>query len=445
VSFSAETLSRTLETCSERAAPAGRYIVAFSGGLDSSVLTHALVQGRARGDVPVVAVHIDHGLQSASAEWNAHCKTFATALGIEYAGVAVRVDLQSGKGTEAAARDARYTAFRGLLEPGDWLLSAHHRDDQAETVLLNLMRGSGPAGLAGIRRVRRFSSGWLVRPLLDVPRGDLEEYADKYSLDCIADPSNLDQQFDRNYLRHDVLPRFAARWPDAANRIRQTARLSEEASDLLRALAEIDATELGGRYERLPIAGLARLDPARQRNVLRHVIAELGLAMPGSRHLEQILNELVLAREDAQPLVTWPGTSARRHRDHLYLMPADEPRGSPDSGGKFSASTLELGHGLGKLKLRPGAETGLSDATVERGLELRYRVGGEEIKPAGQRHTRKLKKLLQEENVVPWMRERLPLLYSGDRLVAVADLWIADDAASRPGTAIEWLNRPAID
>ena len=444
MSFSAGILRRTLARLGDRADYAKRYIVAFSGGLDSTVLTHALAEICRDGDTELVAVHVDHGLRRESADWSVHCEAFAASLEIDFTALRVTVDQQSGLGLGAAAREARYSALRDLVEPGDWLLSAHHRDDQAETVLLNLMRGSGPAGLAGIRPVRRFANGWLVRPLLDVPREDLQEYANGHSLEWLLDPSNLDQQFDRNYLRHEVLPRFAARWPDASNRMRRSAKLAGEAAGLLRELATMDAEAFGDRPDRLPIGALTALTPPRQRNVLRHVIFELGLPLPGATHLGQILDEVVHARGDAQPLVVWPGGRARRHDNRLYLLPADDLQAKPKSGVPFVGDTLALGCGLGKLRLRAGASNGLSNAVVEAGLELRYRAGGEKIKPLGQEHTRKVKKLLQEENVVPWMRDRVPLLFTGDELVAVADLWLADHTASSPGTAVEWINRPAI-
>lgn len=444
MSFSPEILLQTVAELAEQTGDPNRYVVAFSGGLDSTVLTHALATSRVGGNAPIVAVYVDHGLQRESANWDDHCREFAKSLDIEYAGLRVAVDLQSGLGLEAAARDARYGAFRDILEPGDWLLSAHHRDDQAETVLLNLMRGSGPAGLAGIRALRRFGAGWLVRPLLDVPRNHLQKYANKHALEWMVDPSNLDQQFDRNYLRHEVLPRLSARWPDAPNRIRHSAKLAGEASMLLRELARMDLEPIGDRLDCLPIRPIVALSSARQRNLLRHVVFELGLPMPGSKHLERVVTDLLQARNDAQPLVSWPGVEARRHGGRLYLMPSGELQTPPAEITRFDGAKVRLGGGLGKLVLRPGADQGLSDAVVERGLELRYRKGGEEIKPVGQSHTRKLKKLLQDEDVVPWMRNRLPLIYSNERLVAVADLWIADEAASAPGTAIEWINRPPL-
>ena len=444
MTFDDRILLARLAEAAEVAGRPFRYVIGFSGGLDSTVLTHALALSRDRHRVPLTAVYVDHGLAAESDGWREHCRAFAAARDIDFTSLGVTVDTQSGTGLEAAAREARYAALRDLLEPGDWLLSAHHQDDQAETVLLNLMRSSGPAGLAGISSVRKFAAGWLVRPLLEVPRRSLQDYARSHGLESVADPSNLDQQFDRNYLRHEVLPRFELRWPDAAKRIRRSATLAREAATLLADLARVDQTEIGDRPDRLSITGLQQLRPERQRNLLRHVIHDLGLPMPGAVHLENILSDLVAARNDAQPLVAWPGVRVRRYRDRLYIMPADDPDTVRADSQPVSGDRVVLPGGLGTLVLEPKAEVGLSERVMAADIEVRYRGGGEEINVLDQKHTKKLKKLLQDEGVVPWMRDRLPLLYADGELVAVADLWLAHAAASRPGTAIRWRNRPPI-
>jgi tRNA(Ile)-lysidine synthase len=445
VSFDQEILLHKLAELVDLAGKPDRFVVAFSGGLDSTVLLHALVSSRNTHQIQVLAVHIDHGLHDDSASWSKHCESFSASLGVECVSANVDVDADSGQGTEAAAREARYGAFRSLLQAGDWLLSAHHKDDQAETLLLNLMRGSGPAGLAGIGEIRPFGAGWLVRPLLSTSRTELRDYAGVHSLAWIDDPSNEDQQFDRNYLRQEIMPRFDARWPDVANRLRRSAYLSGEASQLLDQLADADLSDMGERPDRLALSKLRQLPPERQRNLLRYVVRELGLPSPPSTRLESIITDLIHARDDAQPLVQWPGAEIRRYRGKVYILPAADMEGTPHPiSGLIGENDIPLQGGLGELSLEPGAPLGLAQAVIERGIEVRYRDGGEEIRPAGQPHTRKLKKLLQEEGIVPWMRDRLPLLYSAGELVAVADLWIADNAVGEPGTAIRWQNRPAI-
>ena len=444
--FRPETLAAHLSKLEDIAGKPTRYVIAFSGGLDSTVLAHSLACLRREdpdyADIDVIAIHIDHGLQQESSQWSERCSENAAAFGIEFQSLCVAVQPESGKGLEASARDARYSALHAELRNDDWLLSAHHREDQAETLLLNLIRGSGPAGVAGIGDVRRFGPGWLARPMLNVNRADIHQYAIDQDLQWVDDPSNTDRRFDRNFLRHEVLPRLRSRWPDIAARLQRSAGHAGEASQLLVELAEIDIAALGSCSARLPIDGLTSLSDARQRNVIRFALRDQGLSTPTALQLQRIMTEVIPAREDAQPLVSWPGASVRRYRNGLYLLPenladAVEPASLQDG-------ELELGAGLGRLILEPGAESGVSDAVIQAGLSIRPREGGEEIQPKGQRHTRKLKKLLQEEGVVPWMRDRLPLVYAGDRLVAVGDLWLADDAAQSPGVALRWIGRPAL-
>jgi tRNA(Ile)-lysidine synthase len=446
VTFSPAILAARFKELEEVAGKPQRYVIAFSGGLDSTVLAHALANLRHHddyyADVPVLAVHIDHGLQPESADWSNECRDTAATFEIGFRSLVVNVQMESGKGPEASARDARYSALHAELRSGDWLLSAHHREDQAETLLLNLIRGSGPAGVAGIGSLRRFGPGWLVRPLLNVDRADIQQYALDENLRWVDDPSNTDRRFDRNFLRHEVLPRLKSRWPDIAARLQRSAGHAGEASQLLVELAEIDVEAFGGSTARLPIDALSALSASRQRNVIRYAIRDLGLSTPTALQLERIMKEVIPARVDAQPLVTWPGASVRRYRNGLYLLPqnlADQVESREIEG-----TELELGAGLGVLRFESGADVGISKALLDAGLTVKPRVGGERFSPYGQTHTRELKKLLQEEGVVPWMRDRLPLVYSGDRLLAVGDLWLAADAVTKPGVAVCWSGRPAL-
>jgi tRNA(Ile)-lysidine synthase len=438
VSFTREQLFERLAAFEDQAGRPSRYVIAFSGGLDSSVLAHAL----AGADRPVVAVHIDHGLQAQSGEWASHCAAFSESLGIGFQCRKVEVQLESGKGPEASARDARYSALHAELAPGDWLLSAHHREDQAETLLLNLVRGSGPAGISGIGALRRFGPGWLVRPLLDFDRAALEAYARTESLQWIDDPSNVDKRFDRNFLRHEILPRLKTRWPDIAARLQRSASHASEATSLLSDLAHLDLEALGGRAERLPIAELLELSRDRQKNLVRYTLRAVGLSVPTALQLDTILDEVLPARKDGQPQLRWPGGRVRRYRDGLYLLPDELADRLPE--GPIKGSQVNLGVGLGTLRFEPGVERGLDPRLVGPQLRLESRKGGETIRVDGQEHTSKLKKLLQQEGVVPWMRDRVPLVYAGEQLVAVGDLWIAADAATSPGIAVRWSDRPAL-
>jgi len=443
MTFTNEVLLERLRALEETAAPA-RFLVAFSGGMDSTVLLHALAASREQHGKPVIGVHINHGLHAEADNWDRHCREVAADFCVPYIGRKVHVAEDAGSGLEAAARAARYAALLQLVRDGDWLLSAHHEDDQAETLLLNLLRGSGLAGLAGIAALQKFGPGSLLRPLLGIPGSALHDYAREYELKWIEDPSNQDTRFDRNYLRRQVLPLLAARWPAVAARFRQSAELASESSQLLADLADLDLQQLGGPA-RLSVAALAELSLARQRNVLRRAIRLCGLPPAPATRLYQAVHELIPARSDAQPLVDWPGAELRRYRDQLYVLaPAEAETSATQRCLSDRHSRVDLGPGQGELTLVNDIAGGISRDAVTAGLEVRYRAGGEEIRPSGRRHTRKLKKLLQDEGVVPWMRQRLPLLFAGDRLVAVADLCIADEYAARQGWGVRWEHRPAI-
>lgn len=433
---------------------ARRYVVGFSGGLDSTVLAHALRQAPGPG-APIVAVHVNHAMQPDAEAFEEHCRRVAEALEVEFIARTVEVVDDQGIGLEAAGREARYTALRALMQEGDVLLSAHHEDDQAETLLLNLMRGSGMAGLAGIGARQPFGPGLLIRPMLNVSRQDIERYAKQFDLQWIDDPSNLDLRFDRNYLRQEILPRLRQRWPAVAARLGHSAELAAEAARLQDELAWLDLRELvetadddaAALPDRLGIPGLTKLSPARQRNVLRSAIKACGLPQAPSSRLRQIQDELLTAREDGRPLVRWPGAEVRRYRTRLYLRKSPQPGIAADVAAPLVlfGDGQEVGLGpLGALRLELGTGPGIDPELVARGLTLRFRSGGERIKPYGRKGTRPLKKLLQERAVVPWMRESLPLLYADDTLVAVADLWIAADCARDDGFQVRWRSKPSI-
>ena len=440
MTFDSNDLLDRLRALTAGTSPA-RWLVAFSGGIDSTVLLHALANSGTT--LKILAIHVDHGLHAESSQWEQHCAAFAADLGVDYAKQAVTVPKKSENGPEAAARRARYDAFLSLVQPDDCLLSAHHEDDQAETLLLNLMRGSGPAGLAGIGLKQSFGRGYLLRPMLGVPGEAIVAYATQHGLTWIEDPSNADARFDRNYLRNEVVPKLSARWPAVSNRLRRSAELIGESSELLNDLADIDLRSLG-EPQKLSISGLLQLAAPRQRNVLRRAVRLCGLPSPPATRAYQVINELLPARADAQPLVEWDGACVRRYRDHLYVM-SRTTEGSANSGLlRADGLALALGPGRGSLTLKTDSGVGIDPMLVGEGLTVRYRDGGETIRVNVQGHTKKLKKLLQEEGVVPWMRGALPLLFAGSKLAAVADLWVDADCAASPGLKVIWVDRPAL-
>jgi tRNA(Ile)-lysidine synthase len=437
-------LRATLERWAGWQAPP-RVTVAFSGGLDSTVLLAALC--RLALPWPVRAAHVDHGLHAQSAEWSAHCARVAAAHGIEFSAVRVAVDRTAGVGLEGAARDVRYRALAELLVPGEWLLTAHHGDDQLETLLLRTLRGTGVRGLRGIIPFGPFGLGSLGRPLLDFTRAQLHAQALAWSSSWIEDPSNREPRQDRNYLRLHVLPALLGRWPDAAQRAVRLAEQMGDAERLLDAVAAEDARPLVASWH-VPHAVLAALEPARQRNLLRYALRAVGLAVPGARKLEELRTALLEAHPASHATVRWPGGEGRVFRAALYLgaplrpgSPADHAVHLPLAGGWMGPE--------GRVEWAPALDGhGVPESWLAEGLTLRFRAGGERLQPRGRQHHHSLKDLYQQSGVVPWMRGRVPLLYRGTTLVAVGDLWVSADVdavpAHEPRWCVSWTQHPPL-
>lgn len=424
------------------ATTATRYCLALSGGLDSTVLLHAMVRlspGALR------AIHVDHQLQPAAAAWAAHCGRLCRQFAVPLLVCRVNVSTIGDEGLEAAARRARYDALGEALAAGEVLLTAHHRDDQVETLLLHLLRGTGVAGLGGIPRLTAFRDGRMLRPLLDLPRTALLEYAQGAGLDWVEDPSNRDLRLHRNFLRHEVLPLLRDRWPGLDAAMARSARLSAEAAGLLDVLAAQDARRVR-RAGSIAVAPLRLLEEARQRNVLRWLCRrELGSA-PGEKQLRKGLAQLLCAGIDRNPVLAWPGGELRRYRERLYLQrPRKAAPALPQEIPLRAGATVDVGEG--RLRLVRARGRGLGIARLPGPLTVRLRAGGERLRPAGELHHRELKKLLQEQGIVPWMRGRIPLLYCGGELVAVAHLWVAAEFAAsdgEPALRVCWDDHPPL-
>ncbi|MET0535280.1 MAG: tRNA lysidine(34) synthetase TilS [Steroidobacter sp.] len=418
--------------------------VAFSGGLDSTVLLHAMARLQRH---PLRAVHIDHGLHADSASWSAHCDRQARALGVEFVSQAVSVDHIEALGLEAAARAARYQALSHILRDGEYLLSAHHADDQLETLLLALMRGAGLPGLSAMPAMQPFAKGWLARPLIAFTRAELEQWARAERLTWLSDPSNENLSLDRNFLRRKIIAPLRERWPSTAQTAARSTEHLQAASRLLDQLAALDADgALVG--ECLDVERLRLLDSERRRNLLRFWIRGRGARATSTRKLIAIEHEMLAAGVDRIPCMEWDGWEVRRHRDLLYCQPCLPDLDLDQRLAWPATSPLALPSALGELRLENSVSGGLSAARIGDSLEVRFRAGGESLLPAGHACHRKLKKLLQAAAILPWWRDRLPLIYARDRLLAVGDLWIEAEFAARegePAYSILWQGRPRIE
>ncbi len=445
MAFSPGRLSAVLEEClSTLDPPVSGCCVALSGGLDSTVLLAALVAARAARSLPPLrAIHVDHGLHSDSAHWAGCCAAQAAALGVPLE--QVNVDARAGRGEspEAAARAARYAAFAERMVPGELLLTAHHADDQLESILLQWLRGGGVRAVAGMPAVARFARGWHARPLLGFTRDELQDWADSEHLQWLADPSNLDPRFDRNYLRLEVLPAIRRRWPAAA---RTVGRVAGHAVEMLRMEAEIARADLAlaadGRTLSLERLGL--LPEARQRWVFRAWLRALGLPVPAVATLAAAMRDVAVAAGDRVPCTNWPGARLYRYRGRLYAEAEASCRATVPEGEWTPGTRFAMGE-LGVMELVPGTGVGLSRARLPAVIQVSARAAGEEFRPAGSPHRRPLRKLLQERGVLPWRRGQVPFLRAGGELIAAGDLAYGAGHAAAPGEPswmVAWHGRP---
>ena len=391
--------------------------VALSGGLDSTVLLHLLVQLRQTHTLPpITAVHVHHGLQAAADAWPAHCQALCDALSVPLQ--VVRVQVQAGASLERAARDARYQAFVAVTQEQEVLFTAQHRDDQAETLLFRLLRGAGVSGLAAMPRQRGLGEGHLYRPLLDVSRTELEDYAREQNLSWVEDPSNAQTAFSRNYLRQEVFALLTQRWPQAAASMARSAAHCAEAQGLLDELAQQDLQGAGGATEfdwlglpSLALAPLVGLSPARQRNALRHWLVAFS-RLPDTDHWAgwETLRD---ARSDAQPVWRLGDGELHRAGGRIWWLSGDWLR---QPGAPLLWESPDQ-----PLILPNNGQLQLVGDIPDGPLQVSYRQGGE-VMALVQRGHRDLKRLLNERGVPLFARGRLPLLYRQEQLLAVANL-----------------------
>lgn len=407
----------------------GRVIVAFSGGPDSVCLLHRLTRSNLGREV--VCVHIDHGLDSESGERAEQAAEIAAQLGVECR--IVHVEVSSGQGPEAEARSARYRALEALVETEDVLVTAHHADDQAETVLLRLVRGAGPEGLAGIPAVRRFGRGWLTRPLLEWERADIERWIERNALPSIRDPANECPDFDRNHLRLQALPALRERWPGVDAALRRSARLCRGAADFIARAVAADLETAGGPDGTLLLPALSDDGDYYRGAAIRAWCIQLGAEPPPGRRLEDFLQQLTNAGGSRCPELRWGTRVLRYWRDRLWLE-TGQAASTEWSLEWDGTEPLQLPAGLGTLSLRGGAGAGLA-------LTVRSGRAGDCLRPAGDAHRRDCKRLLAAAGAPPWQRDHWPRLLLDGRLVALGLRWRSsefDHLLDQRGQALEW-------
>jgi tRNA(Ile)-lysidine synthase len=421
--------------------PNPKLLLAFSGGLDSVVLLHLLVESNKSLPFKLYAQHVHHGLSPNADAWATFCKDTCANLNIPITISKVKINKNSGLGVEATARAARYEAL--LESEADFICLAHHQDDQAETLLLQLARGAGIKGLAGMGNV----SNKLLRPLLDAPRSALEAYAKQHNLTWIEDESNLDTKFDRNFMRHEILPKLETQYPAIKQTISRAAQHMAEADMLLDELAEIDVKKCLLNSQQLQLAPLANLSSARVNNALRWWLLQNNCDAPSAAQLQQISQQLLHAKSDANVkiklsvsliLQRFQGIAYLvknvQEGDHLYVRSVfslpwqgEKTIILPDQSRLFFSE--KLGEGIAMRHVESGQ------------LNIRYRRGGETLKPEENRPSRSMKSLFQTSNIPPWQRGRLPLLFLNNELAMLSNIAVAAALKAKPdelGLFVKW-------
>ncbi|WP_411909607.1 tRNA lysidine(34) synthetase TilS [Pectobacterium versatile] len=423
-----EPVDGLLQTIVAQTAGCGSILLAYSGGLDSSVLLHLLVAVRQRSGLPIRAAYIHHGLNPLADSWAEHCCQQCGRWQVPFASLPVKVEAQNG-GIEAAARTARYQALQAHLQEGEALLTAQHLDDQSETFLLALKRGSGPAGLSAMAAQSMLGHHRLVRPLLGISRLQLEAYAQRHQLGWIEDDSNQDERFDRNFLRRQILPRLTQRWPHFPSAVARSAQLCAEQEQLLDELLEESLQALCQPDGALSIDGLAPLSPVRRFALLRRWLAQQGATMPAREQLQRLWDEVATSRQDAEPVLQLNQMQIRRFRQYLYLLPLMPSLKDRIILWQSPSCPLSLPDNLGTLLL---ADSGVAIRAPENGeaVSIRFSTSGT-VHIVGRAHGRQIKKLWQELNVPPWWRDRTPLVFYNEQLIAAVGRFVTREGQVR--------------
>lgn len=408
-----------------------RLVVAFSGGVDSRVLLELAAQYTKTHGIDCQAIHVHHGLSDNADQWAEQCQVWCDDLSVPLAVERVSLDVHSGESIEKLARDARYNAFKSHLRQGDVLVTGQHVDDQVETFLLALKRGSGPKGLSSMAKVMPFSGAHIVRPMLSVTRAEIEAFARRMGLTWVEDESNQDVRFDRNFIRHQVTPLLTERWPSFRESVSRSAQLCAEQEMLLDELLASHLQRALGDDQSLSVEVLSAHSALLRARLLRMWLGHCQQAMPSQKQLQLIWEEVACAQRDANPKLILNGVEVRRFNQKLYLVRETKDlsgwQGDVSVGGR-----LLLPDSLGHVSLQAGGSESEPGRRVQTFslpdqnavLRVTFNPEGLSAHPVGRGHSRKLKKLFQEYQVPSWLRRRTPILMDGDRVIAVLGLFV---------------------
>lgn len=412
-----------------------KFWIAYSGGMDSSVLLHLFYSNKNKIRQKIEAVFVHHGLQNEADEWAKFCKEQCQQYELPYTELRISEDCPKGESVEAWAREKRYTLIEENMKDNDVLFTGHHQDDQVETFFLQAFRGAGPRGLASMPETKEKLKTFLVRPLLNYTRNDLKHYAEKNKLVWRNDKSNSDNRYDRNYFRHQLAPVIEERWPAYRETISRLINNQNECRLLLNEIAAEDI-KLTKHKNSLDLDIVKTLSSARQKNLVFAWLEELNFKIPGFRNIEKIISDVINSATDKSPCVNWADVEVRRYKNRLYALRAKQEfdtniefKWKPDMVLNIFNETLfaksEQGKGISKNKVK--------DAE----FVIRFRQGGETIRPDNFSHTKTVKQLFQERAVLPWLRDKVPLIYLDNELVAIPGFCV-DERFSANENELSW-------
>ncbi|WWP00923.1 MAG: tRNA lysidine(34) synthetase TilS [Candidatus Dasytiphilus stammeri] len=405
-----------------------KFLIAYSGGLDSTVLLHQLLQLRnRRPELNLRAIHINHGISPAADGWVQHCYQQCLIWQIPLKIIKIN-QLDIKQGIEAAARIARYNAFKNVLLKGEILLTAQHLDDQCETFLLALKRGSGPAGLAAMPSEIKIGNNILIRPMLSQSRQDIEEWAFQHKLSWVNDHSNFDTRFDRNFLRLKILPSLRKRWPSFPQVVARSSQLCAEQEQLLEELLAESIDKLTQPDQSLKIDLLHNYSRFHRYGILRKWLANKNL-LPSRNLLQCIWHQVICSRQDAYPCLKIGNYEVRRYRNAIYLVKIIPHIRDCVLDWSSPWQPLKLPEGLGTITIKLNHGITMRSPMKGEQVTIRFKIKGK-FYVLGRVHSKLIKKLWQEYSVPPWLRERTPLIFYNDKLIAALGVFITNDGKS---------------
>ncbi len=408
-----------------------RFSVALSGGVDSVVLLHLMkLAQKQHSELKLEAVYVNHGLSQYADQWQEFCQSLCDELDVTFKAVQVAVQQRSRASLEAQAREARYQALNETCSAGSVILLGQHLNDQLETFLLRLKRGSGLQGLASMQQQRILASGRICfRPLLNVSREQIEKFANEFAISHITDNSNVDERFDRNFLRHQVMPILTMRFQGFEKSAARSIRLLQQQQSLLDEYTQSDLADCQNSQGGLSCVAIARFSKPRQANLVRAWLNQFTHQLPSENQLQQIIEQGLTAKADAQLKICLQSGDVRRHQQHWYFV---KEQAIPEAMD-ITLQSAELTDGR-KLIVKTGQ--GIRKPLKGEQIRVEFNKPQARIKPLHKPGSNTLKHWFKDAKVAPWLRTQTPLIFYDDQLVQVVGYFVS--AAHSDNNGIYW-------